>query len=237
MRPQRRPFMVETKRTRRHSVQPNPAATLPADDLLSDALTFGRVGTSPLEDLAPEADREGALALAAQVFGEPLVAQPSSSDLRDSLVSADGSLSAEAVPHQPRVLPDLLAIARDQSEAAVAARPKRTTTRSKAKKKSEGALSGTRQAVLQFDTPEPSYETALEHGAELTAGAALGASLDPAQTSAVPSPGVGFTPIHPRVAVAASRGHRGKAKQWMLTRSERWKERRLPRVCWDKFAR
>jgi hypothetical protein len=237
MRSQVRPFRVETKRARRSLAEPNPSAPVSNDHSSDDDLTFGRVGRPPPEDLAPEVSREGALALAAQVFGEPVVAQPNVTDLRGPFVPADGSLPAEPVPNKPRVLPDLLAIARDQSEAAVAARPKRTTTRSKAKKKSEGALSGNRQAVLQFDTPEPSYQTALEHGAELTAGAALGASLDPAQTSAVPSPGVGFTPIHPRVTVAASRGHRGKAKQWMLPHIERWKERRLPRVCWDKFAR
>jgi hypothetical protein len=237
MRSQVRPFTVETKRARRSPAEPSPTATTSNNHPSDDDLTFGRVGRSAREDLAPEVSREGALALAAQVFGEPVVAQPNSADLRGSFGSADGSLPAEPVPNKPRVLPDLLAIAREQIEAPEAVKPRRIATRSRGKRKGEGRLSNSQQAALQFDSPELSDEAALEHGTERTARAARGGSLNPAPTSAMRSPDVGTTPIRPPAAEAAVRSHRRKASTWVLPRSERWKERRLPRVCWDKFAR
>src|SRR5688572_27139710 len=154
MRSQVRPFTVETKRTRRNPAEPSPTATVTNNHPSDDDLTFGRVSTSPREDLVPEVSREGALALAAQVFGEPVVAQPNVTDLRGSFVPADGSLPAEPVPNKPRVLPDLLAIAREQIEATEAVKPKRIATRSRGKRKGDGASSRSRQAVLQFDSPE-----------------------------------------------------------------------------------
>jgi hypothetical protein len=236
MRSQVRPFMVETKRARRNPAELNPSATVSNDHPSDDDLTFGRGGTSPRENLAPEVSREGALALAAQVFGEPVVAQPNSTDLRGSFVPADGLLPAEPVPNKPRVLPDLLAIARGQIEAAGAVKPKRIVTRSRGKRKSEG-LSNRQQASLQFDSPEHSDETPLEQATERTARATLGESLNPAPTSAMRSPDIGAAPIRPSATGATVRSHRRKASTWVLPRSERWKERRLPRVCWDKFAR
>jgi hypothetical protein len=238
MRSQVRPFTVETKRTRRSLAEPSPTATVSNNPPLNDDLSFGRVGRPPREDLAPEVSREGALALAAQVFGEPAVAQPNSTDLRGSFVPAHGSLPAEPVPNKPRVLPDLLAVAREQIEATEAAKPKRIATRSRGKTKGEGRLSNSQQAALQFDSFELSDETALEHDTEHAARAARGASLNPAPTSAMRSPDVGATPIHPPATGAAVRSYRRNASTtWVLPRSMRWKERRLPRVCWDKFAR
>jgi hypothetical protein len=237
MRSQVRPFTVETKRTRRSLAEPSPTATAPNNYPLDDDLTFGRVGRPPREDLAPEVSREGALALAAQVFGEPVVAQPNSTDLRGSFGSADGTVPAEPVPNKPRVLPDLLAIAREQIEAPEAVKPRRIAARSRGKRKGEGRLSNSQQAALQFDAPEHLDETALEYDTKRTARAALGASLDPAPTSAMRSPDVEITPTRPPPSGAAVRSHRRNTSTWMLPRSERWKERRLPRVCWNKFAR
>jgi hypothetical protein len=236
MRSQVRPFTVETKRTRTSLAEPSPTATASNNHPSDDELTFGRVGRPPPEDLAPEVSREGALALAAQVFGEPVVAQPNSTDLGGSFVPADGSHPAEPVPNKPRVLPDLSAIAREQIEAAEAAKPRRIAARPRGKRKSEG-LSNIRQAALQSDSPEHSDETPLEHDTERTARASRGASLNAASTSATRSPDVGTTPMRPPAAGAAVGSHRRKASTWVLPRSERWKERRLPRVCWDKFAR
>ena len=237
MRSQVRPFTVETKRTRRSLAEPSPTATAPNNYPLDDDLTFGRVGRPPPEDLAPEVSREGALALAAQVFGEPVVAHPNSNDLRGSFVPADGSLPAEPVRNKPRVLPDLSAIAREQIQAAEAAEPRRIATRSRGKRKSEGRLSNSQQAALQFDAPEHSDETALEHDSKRTARSALETSLNPAPTSAMRRPDVGTTLIRASAIGAAVRSRRRKASTWVLPRSVRWKERRLPRVCWDKFAR
>jgi hypothetical protein len=237
MRSQVRPFRVETKRARRSLAEPNPSAPVSNDHSSDNDLTFGHVGRPPPEDLAPEVSREGALALAAQVFGEPVVAQPNPTDLRGSFGSADGTVPAEPEPNKPRVLPDLLAIAREQIEATEAVKPRRIATRSRVKRKGDGASSRSQQAALQFDSPEQLDETALEHDTERTARAALGASLNPAPTSAVRSPDVGTTPICPPAIGAALRSHRRKASTWVLPRSERWKERRLPRVCWAKFAR
>src|SRR5688572_28448003 len=138
MRSQVRPFTVETKRTRRNPAEPSPTATVSNNHPLDDDLTFGRVGRLPREDLASEVSREGALALAAQVFGEPVVAQPNVTDLRGSFGSADGSVAAEPVPNKPRVLPDLLAIAREQIEAPEAVKPRRIATQSRGKTKGEG---------------------------------------------------------------------------------------------------
>jgi hypothetical protein len=236
MRSQVRPFTVETKRTRRNLAEPSPTATASNNHPSDDDLSFGRVSTSPRQDLAPEVSREGALALAAQVFGERTVARPNSSDLRGSFVPADAWVPSEPVPNKPRVLPDLLAIAREQIEATEAVKPRRIITRSRGKRKSEG-LSNNQQAALQFDSSEHSDETALEHDTERTARAARGASLNSAPTSAMRAPNIGATPIHPPATGAAVRSHRRKASTWVLPRSERWKERRLPRVCWDKFAR
>jgi hypothetical protein len=232
MRSQVRPFTVETKRTRRNLAEPSPTATVSNNHPLDDDLTFGRVGTSPRENLAPEVSREGALALAAQVFGEPVVAQPNVTDLRGSFGSADGSVPAEPVPNKSRVLPDLLAIAREQIEATEAVKPRRIATRSRVKRKGAGRLSNSQQATLQLDSPEQ-----LEHDTEHAARAARGASLNSATTSAMRSPDIGTTPIHPPATGAAVGSHRRKASTWVFPRSERWKERRLPRVCWDKFAR
>lgn len=237
MRSQVRRFTVETKRARRNPAEPGPTATASNNHSSDDDLTLGRVGTSPLEDLAPEVSREGALALAAQVFGEPVVAQPNVTDLRGSFGSADGSVPAEPVPNKPRVLPDLLAVAREQIEATEAVKPKRIAARSRGKRKGAGRLSNSQQAALQFDSPEPSDETPLEHDTERTARAALGTSLNSAPTSAMRSPDVGAAPIRPPATGAAVGSHRRKASTWVFPRSERWKERRLPRVCWDKFAR
>jgi hypothetical protein len=234
MRSQRRPFTVETKRTRRYWVQPGPAATLPTDDLLNDPPTFGHFGTSGLENPAPEAGREEALALAAQVFGEPL-GQP---DL-NVVTEPNGSLLLESLPasHRPRVLPDLLAIEREQSEATEAAKQRRVTRRPRAKMKGEAASAGRQQATLQFEAPDQSDQTAAEWGVELEPGAALRASVDPARTTAVRSLEVEFTPIHAPFTITEQRGQYSNSRKWVLPRSERWKERRLPRVCWDRSAR
>src|SRR5688500_15628373 len=102
MRSQVRPFTVETKRTRRSLAEPSPTATTSNNHPLDDDLTFGRVGRPPPEDLAPEVSREGALALAAQVFGQPVVAQPNVTDLREAFVPADGWVPAEPVANKPR---------------------------------------------------------------------------------------------------------------------------------------
>jgi hypothetical protein len=236
MRSQVRPFRVETKRARRSLAEPNPSAPVSNDHSSDDDLTFGCVGRPPPEDLAPEVSREGALALAAQVFGEPVVAQPNSTDLGGSFVPADGSHPAEPVPNKPRVLPDLSAIAREQIEAAEAAKPRRIAARSRGKRKSEG-LSNIRQAALQSDSPEHSDETPLEHDTERTAPAALETSLNPAPKSAVQSPDVATTPIYAPPTGVAVRSRRRNGRTWMLPRSERWRERKLPRVCWNKFVR
>jgi len=236
MRSRTRPFTIEIKRARRNLAQStSPAIT--ADYLLEEDIAPERVGIAPFEDLAPETGRGEALALAAQVFGEPVLAQPNSTDLRRSFVPADSSLSAEPVPNKPRVLPDLLAIAREQIEATEAVKPRRIATRSRGKTKGEGASSPSRQAVLQFDSPKQSDETPLEHDTEPAARAARRASLNPALTSAMRSHDIETTPIRPPTSGAAVRSHRRNASTWGLPRSERWKERRLPRVCWDKFAR
>jgi hypothetical protein len=131
MRPLKRPFTVETKRTGRYWVQPRPTTTASISHHSDDQPRPRFLGTTPPEDLMPEAGREEALAMAAQVFGEPVAAQSYSSDVTGS----EGPLSAEPAPEPqtPRVLPDLLAIARERSETEEAEK-RRITRRSRSKR-------------------------------------------------------------------------------------------------------
>ena len=69
MRPQTRPFTVETKRTRRLLGQPG-AADAASSGNGPDRPGAAEPAEAPVaEDLAPEAGRDAALALAARVFG------------------------------------------------------------------------------------------------------------------------------------------------------------------------
>src|SRR3712207_7752265 len=79
MRSQRRPFTVETKRTRRYWVQPSPTTTAPINPPSDDEPTLGFPCTAPPDGLGLEVGREEALALAAQVFGKPAAAAPNPS--------------------------------------------------------------------------------------------------------------------------------------------------------------
>jgi hypothetical protein len=182
----------------------------------------------------PEAGREEALAMAAQVFGEPVAAQSYSSDVTGS----EGPLSAEPAPEPqtPRVLPDLLAIARERSETEEAEK-RRITRRSRSKREGQEPQPVSLQTALQFDEPDQPDHTAPERPAERVVGAALRASADPEPKTELSWPEIASTPIHLPFATADLRSRNGKAKKWILPRSERWKERRLPRACWDKPTR
>jgi len=105
---------VETKRTRRYWVHPSPTPTASINLSSDDEPTPPFLGVIPPEGPVAEG-REEALALAAQVFGEPVPAAPDPSDA----MLADAPVLAEPLPgsRKPRVLPDLLATAREQSEA------------------------------------------------------------------------------------------------------------------------
>jgi hypothetical protein len=168
------------------------------------------------------------------VFGESAAAQPNPSDatLSEALVLAEPLLE----PNKPRVLPDLLAVAREQSEATAAAKQRRVIRRPRAKAKGDGAAWDSQQATLRFEAPEHSDQTAAERGIEIEAGAALRASVDPAPTTDVRSLGVEFTPIRAPFTITEPRCQYSKSRKWILPRSERWKERRLPRVCWSRSA-
>jgi hypothetical protein len=233
MRSQRRPFTVETKRTRRYWVQPSPTPTASISLSSDDEPTPRFLGVIPPEGLVPEAGREEALALAAQVFGESVAAAPDPSDA----MLADAPVLAEPLPdsRKPRVLPDLLATAREQSEAEKAEKRPRITRRSKSNAVGQGTMPVDRQTAFRFEEPDQPDDTAPERDAE-RAGAARRAPADAEPRTDLPSK-IASAPIYPAFAMASLGSRNGKATKWFLPRSERWKERRLPRVCWDKSRR
>ena len=198
MRPLTRGFTVEIK-ARRRSTESAMTASLVSRDSWADLI--------PPDDL-PERDADadlgdGALPsearrAAEKLFGRFLVDQKSA----PTQVASEAPVPTAPGPMAPvRVLPDLLAVAREEERrAGEAPKPKRAATgagTTKPRKKIEQAR--TQVGVRVIDPPaEPS----------------------------------GMLNGHAEAALALSR--RSKAPASRLPPGQRWKERRLPRVCWDR---
>jgi|tagenome__1003787_1003787.scaffolds.fasta_scaffold20776790_1 hypothetical protein len=200
MRPLTQGFTVEIK-ARRRSTEPAMTASLVSRDSWADLI--------PPDDL-PERDADadlgdGALPsearrAAEKLFGRFLVDQKSA----PTQVASEAPVPTAPGPMAPvRVLPDLLAVAREEERrAGEAPKPKRAAKgagTTKPRKKSEQAR--TQVAVRVIDPP------------------------------AQPS---GMLNGHAEAALALSR--RSKAPASKLPPGQGWKERRLPRVCWDRGA-
>jgi hypothetical protein len=179
MRPQARQFTVEIK-SRRRSTEPAMTASLVSRDNWADLI--------PPDDL-PERDVYADLGDDAP----PSEARRAAEKLFGRFVTAPELLAPV------RVLPDLLAVARDEERrAGEAPKPKRAA---------RGA--GTTKARKKV-------EEARTH---------VGVRVTPAQPS-------GMLNGHAEAAMAMSRSRTGiKSK---LPLGQRWKARRLPRVCWDR---
>jgi hypothetical protein len=100
----------------------------------------------------------------------------------------------------PRVLPDLLAGAREE-ERTMVEKPKRSRVAKATKVKRSKK---TKSPGPRLEQPEPAPEPAAEVAPEPTAQATMSQSRRAEQRASKPPPG------------------------------QRWKERRLPRVCWDR---
>ena len=202
MRPQARPFSVEIKSRKRQTPLAIPASAAGHDDWI-DAIPPDDVPERDVhEDLAGPAAQSEARREAERVFAR-LADDAPPAETRDEAASAD---APAPVPEAPaaRVLPDLLAAAREQ-ERLKAEKPKRTRAPKGTKVKRSRK---TKSPELRVEQPAP-------------------AASEPATRSApVPT-------AHAQAAVSRSR-RGGLQNTKRLPRGQRWKERRLPRVCWDR---
>jgi hypothetical protein len=199
MKRQTRPFTVEIRNTRKPATQPA-SSFMPHDDWrdLVSADDLSERDFSPDLALAPPqggARRYAATALDRLGGGVQLL-QP---QIEPSLPVAVSE------PQTPRVLPDLLAAAREleRTETAVleTARYRAAPNGSTPKRPRKKAARGDQRIVV-----------------------AVGAS-------ALEEP----LPMAPRAPVPVARVRsRSKRNPTKLPAGERWKERRLPRACWER---
>jgi hypothetical protein len=191
MRPQPRPFMVETK-SRRRATHPEKSAT---DDWLD---------LVPPDDL-PERDvnEDLGVAPAHEAFREAEKVFARIGDISEPVEANDASPAPVAVAEPARrVLPDLLAAAREQERASIRhPKPKRATTR----------------------TPTTQRRTKAHHQPVSPSFPAMEVEQK-ARPNEVPTG-------HAKAAIALSRRKPARSK---LPAGQRWKERRLPKVCWGR---
>src|SRR4051812_391317 len=196
MRPQTRGFTVEIK-ARRRSTEPAMTASLVSRDSWTDLippddLPERDVYADLVDGLPPSEARRAA----EKLFGRFVA------DQKPVPTQAEAPGPAAPEPVAPvRVLPDLLAVAREEErKAGEAPKPKRAT-------KGQGATK-----------PRKKIEQARTH---------VGVRVidPPAQPS-------GMLHGHAEAAMAMSRSRSGAKNK--LPPGQRWKERRLPKVCWDR---
>src|SRR5215204_3175982 len=193
MRPQARPFMVETKSRRRATQPENSASFTRRDDWLDlvppDELPERDVnedlGVAPAHEAFREAER-----VFARIGGGA-----------QAVEVRDGPPAPVAVAEPARrVLPDLLAAAREEERVSIRLpKTKRAGTRTPTTRRTKAR----QQPVSTFATPGVEQE---------------------GLPVAVPSG-------HAKAAIALSRRKPARSK---LPAAQRWKERRLPKVCWGR---
>src|SRR5829696_6408901 len=193
MRPRSRPFMVEIKSSKR-TAQPASAASSAHPNNSDDLIPSGDL---PARDIQPFVSRE-ALREAEKLFGRFGGDQPSVHTTN----GGKAPVFPDAKPSAVRVLPDLLAAAREHERTA-ALIPKR-------KRVSSG-----------LKTVQRRRKALVEHR-----------MLGPDPAGAEQPKNHGLLTGHAEAAMTMSR--RRKRSGAKLSPGERWKERRLPRVCWDR---
>jgi hypothetical protein len=198
MRPQTRPFTVEIKSKRRATT----AASLQQEwlDLIAPD-NLPRLDAH--EDLPLASSHDKALHEAAKVLGP--FGGGAQSEARGE--PSTPLLGTDPEAHGRRVLPDLVAAAREQERINVLTpeRPKQRRASNGSTSKEGHKSSEDQELRVRIDDPAPMTEQL--------------SSATPAAPSAPPvNGGTNYT---------ASRRPRG----------ERWKERRLPRICWDRARR
>jgi len=195
MRPQPRPFMVETK-SRRRATQPAISASLTRRDDWLDLV--------PPDEL-PERDvnEDLGVAPAHEAFREAEKVFARIGNISEPVQANDASPAPVAVAEPARrVLPDLLAAAREEERASVGLRKtKRAATR----------------------TPTTQRRTKADHRL-------VSPSVPPMEVEQKAS-AIEIPSGHAEAAIAMSRRNSGRSK---LPRGQRWRERRLPQVCWAR---
>jgi len=193
MRPQPRPFMVETK-SRRRATQPENSASftrrddwldlVPPDELPERDVNEG-LGVAPAHEAFREAEK---------VFARiGNISEP---------VEANASPAPVTIAEPARrVLPDLLAAAREEE---------RTSIQQPTRKRSEPSTPLRRRRRKADRTASPSAPTV---------------EVEPK------APPIEIPSEHAAAAIALSRRKTARSK---LPRGQRWKERRLPKVCWGR---
>ena len=195
MRPQPRPFMVETK-TRSRATQPENSASFTRRDDWLDLV--------PPDDL-PERDvnEDLGVAPAHEAFREAERVFARIGSGAQAVQAADAPPAPVAIAEPARrVLPDLLAAAREQERASI-------------------QLPKTKRAATR--TPTTQRRTKADHQPVTALCSDPGVEQERLPV-AIPSG-------HAEAAIALSRRNPGRSK---LPRGQRWKERRLPKVCWGR---
>lgn len=222
MRPKTRPFMVEIRRAKKHPTQ-RPAAEYKAEEAPLPAwpVVPHDVPTGTSESSSRRAHRVAVRAFALPEW-DVLRSQP---QLRP--VPESWPISPEDKPQKPRVLPDLRVKAETKEAVTDTARRLSGRSRKPAKKPARKEV-----MLLPDHQPDvPAGDRSEQPTSTLRSGA-------PGETvsqegSGAPEVGTGVgTPKHAQAALHLSR--RYKSSRRRLPRGERWKERRLPRVCWDR---
>jgi hypothetical protein len=187
MRTQARPFSVEIKSRRRNAPPAIPASAARPDDWI-DAIPPDDLPERDVhEDLPAPAAQSEARKKAERLFGR-LNGHTQPSETQDEAGPQEAPAPARDVP-APRVLPDLLAAAREDERTKIE-KPKRTRV------------------------PKPRLE-------------------QPAPVASEPVTGFPLAPTgHAQAAMSQRRRITERASK--LPPGQRWKERRLPRVCWDR---
>ena len=222
MKLQSRPFTVEIKRTRRQVVQ-NTATS-----------TFSVIDHRPEPDVpsgrgAETSAYSEALRFAAQVFGGAgrLTLSSSVSGPVQTGTSPAASLSDEPGSRSQRILPDLLAAERVEEHA-----PKPVRKRRSSDKQANRLVNLTEDVVMPIadwvdtDRFEPKHVRMVEIRQPVSSNTPAGR----ASASGEPGRTVKRVGAQARTALRLQR----KPAHSKLPRSERWKERRLPQVCWDR---
>jgi hypothetical protein len=203
MRPQTRPFTIEVKSRRRSAQRARAAGPQEGgtwSNLIppSDLPEHGRH-----DDLASMASNGQALREASRVFergSHGLQGEP----------EREPALPVTAIEPQaptPRVLPDLVAAAREQERIETA-----TLEARKRKRASSGPVRKPQRNRVQARKVE-----------------VVVAKLASTHNERHPTPAIS---VHAEAALRLSR--RTPRARSKLRPGERWKERRLPRVCWDR---
>ena len=202
MRPQARQFSVEIKSRKRTTSLAIAASAAARQDDRVDLIPPDDVPERDVhEDLAEPSVQSEARRQAERVFAG-LNGRSKPSETQDGGELEEPPAPAPEAP-APRVLPDLLAAAREDERTKIE-KPKRTrvpkSTQVKRSKKTKN--------------PEPRLE-------------------QPAPAASEPVTGFPRAPTrHAQAAMFQRRGITDGASK--LPPGQRWKERRLPRVCWDR---